>query len=47
MHSEEEMAAAGEFVVFLSGPEIQAQWHKDTGYYPVHVDALELLQEDG
>lgn len=47
VHSEEEIAAAGELIVFLSGPEIQAQWHKDTGYYPVHVDALEVLEEEG
>ena len=47
VHSEEEIAAAGEFVVFLSSPEIQAQWHKDTGYYPVHIDALQVLRDEG
>lgn len=46
-HSQEETEAAGEFVVFLSRPQSQADWHKGTGYFPVHVDAMDILEDEG
>lgn len=44
---EETVTAAGEFAKWIASPEQQARWHKGTGYYPVHKDAIEILEEDG
>lgn len=46
-HTPEETEAAGEFVRFLSSPEEQVDWHKTTGYFPVHEEAVEMLEEEG
>ncbi|MEI4486980.1 sn-glycerol-3-phosphate ABC transporter substrate-binding protein UgpB [Frigidibacter sp. MR17.14] len=37
----------GQFLNFLSSPEIQAQWHQDTGYLPITTAAYELSKEQG
>lgn len=39
---EEEQLGAWEFLKFAVSPEQQAQWHADTGYFPVRVSALDL-----
>lgn len=44
--SDAHRAAAAEFLQWMSSPEIQAEWHKQTGYIPMHVDALDLLEEE-
>ena len=44
---DDEYAAAAEFLNFLSTPEIQAQWHQDTGYLPITNAAYELTKESG
>ncbi|WP_135829613.1 extracellular solute-binding protein [Halorussus halobius] len=44
---EQTATAAGEFAKWIASPEQQARWHKGTGYYPVHKDSIELLEEDG
>ena len=46
-HSEEEYAAVWEFYKWLNRPEITAQWHKDTGYFPATKTAVKMLEEDG
>jgi sn-glycerol 3-phosphate transport system substrate-binding protein len=35
------------FFNFLSSPEVQAQWHQDTGYLPITQAAYELSQSQG
>lgn len=44
---DEEYAAAADFLNFLSTPEIQAQWHQDTGYLPITTPAYELTKSEG
>lgn len=39
---DEEQRGAWEFIKFAVSPEQQAQWHSDTGYFPVRVSAYEL-----
>ncbi|WP_162224630.1 extracellular solute-binding protein [Halorussus amylolyticus] len=39
--------AAGEFAKWVASPEQQARWHQGTGYYPVHKDSIEILEDDG
>lgn len=45
--SEEEQRGVAEFFNFLSSPEVQAQWHQDTGYLPITQAAYELSQAQG
>ncbi|TRD18935.1 sn-glycerol-3-phosphate ABC transporter substrate-binding protein UgpB [Palleronia caenipelagi] len=45
--SDEEYAGVAEFLSFLSSPEVQAQWHQDTGYLPITSAAAELTREQG
>jgi sn-glycerol 3-phosphate transport system substrate-binding protein len=35
------------FFEFLSQPEVQAQWHQDTGYLPITQASYDLTQEQG
>ncbi|MFN3823574.1 MAG: sn-glycerol-3-phosphate ABC transporter substrate-binding protein UgpB [Pseudorhodobacter sp.] len=35
------------FMNFLSSPEVQAQWHQDTGYLPATPAAAELTESQG
>jgi sn-glycerol 3-phosphate transport system substrate-binding protein len=35
------------FFTFLSGPEIQLDWHKSTGYVPITIAAYELAKKQG
>lgn len=44
---DEENKGAAEFFKFLSSPEIQYFWHKETGYVPITKAAYEMAQEDG
>ncbi|KMK66685.1 sn-glycerol-3-phosphate ABC transporter substrate-binding protein UgpB [Puniceibacterium sp. IMCC21224] len=43
--SEYEGVAA--FLNYLSSPEVQSQWHQDTGYLPITSAAAELTREQG
>jgi sn-glycerol 3-phosphate transport system substrate-binding protein len=43
----EEYKGVAAFLAFLSEPEIQAQWHQDTGYLPITLAAAELTREQG
>lgn len=46
-HESEEYTGAARFLTFLSSPEVQAQWHQDTGYLPITHAAYELTREQG
>jgi len=43
----EEQRAAAEFLGWLAQPAQQARWHKETGYFPIHEQAVEDLRTDG
>lgn len=45
--SEAKQEAAGEFLVWLSEPEQQKRWHKNTGYFPVREEAISQLESEG
>ena len=45
--SPEEYKGVAAFLNFLSSPEVQAQWHQDTGYLPITTAAGELTREQG
>ena len=43
----EERDAAGQFLAWLTQPEQQARWHRETGYLPVHEGGIDKLEADG
>lgn len=43
----EEYKAVAKFFTFLSKPEIQAEWHQETGYLPITMGAYELTKKSG
>jgi sn-glycerol 3-phosphate transport system substrate-binding protein len=43
-HPDNEIACAWNFVKYAISPEVQFEWHKTTGYYPVSRAALSLPQ---
>jgi len=45
--SREVRSAVGEFLAFLTGPEVQARWHRETGYLPVHRESVSRLRREG
>lgn len=45
--SREEQEAAGKFLGWLTEPEQQAYWHKETGYLPVNEGGITELRRDG
>ena len=46
-HSQEEYDAVWEFYKWIARPEVAAQWHKDTGYFPSSTMAEQLLRDEG
>ena len=46
-HKPEEYKAVAAFLSFLTKPEIQADWHKLTGYVPITKAAYELVKKEG
>ncbi|MEM1382825.1 MAG: sn-glycerol-3-phosphate ABC transporter substrate-binding protein UgpB [Pseudomonadota bacterium] len=42
-----EYKCVADFLNFLSGAEVQAEWHQNTGYVPITVSAWELSREQG
>ncbi len=46
-HSDEEYAAVSDFLSFLTQPEMQYFWHKETGYVPITNAAYDLAKSDG
>ena len=45
--SAEENKATAEFFRYLTSPEVQYMWHRETGYVPVTTAAYELAKADG
>lgn len=45
--SDEENAATAAFFEFLTRPETQYKWHRETGYVPITTAAYELAKADG
>jgi len=39
--------AIGEFLTWLTEPAQQMRWHRETGYFPVHEDAIPQLRSEG
>ena len=46
-HSDEENAATAAFFEYLTSPEVQYLWHRETGYVPITKAAYALAKEDG
>ncbi len=46
-HSPQEYEAIKEFLKWMIRPEVTAQWHKDTGYFPATNSAVKLLLDEG
>ncbi|MDA8870658.1 sn-glycerol-3-phosphate ABC transporter substrate-binding protein UgpB [Rhizobiaceae bacterium] len=44
---DEDYKGVAEFLNFLSGTDIQAKWHQDTGYLPITSAAAEKTKADG
>ena len=45
--SDEEYKGVAAFMNYLSSPEVQAQWHQDTGYLPITQAAADLTRSQG
>jgi sn-glycerol 3-phosphate transport system substrate-binding protein len=43
----DEYKAVAEFFRYLTKPEIQAQWHKDTGFLPITPAAYQMVEAEG
>ena len=43
----DEREAAGEFLAWLTQPEQQTNWHRETGYLPVHEGGIDQLEREG
>lgn len=45
--SEEENKATSEFFKYLTSPEVQYMWHRETGYVPITTAAYDMAKADG
>jgi sn-glycerol 3-phosphate transport system substrate-binding protein len=43
----DEYKGVAKFLTFLSKPELQAEWHQETGYLPITMAAYELTKKSG
>jgi sn-glycerol 3-phosphate transport system substrate-binding protein len=46
-HPAEEYEGVARFFSYLSRPEVQADWHQQTGYLPITLAAYDLTKEQG
>jgi len=46
-HKADEYKGVAAFFNYLASPEVQAQWHQDTGYLPITLAAYELTKSQG
>ncbi|MDA3789456.1 MAG: sn-glycerol-3-phosphate ABC transporter substrate-binding protein UgpB [Desulfobacula sp.] len=46
-HSKKEYKGVAAFLKFLSNNDMQEYWHKETGYFPITVDAYDSLKSKG
>lgn len=46
-HPEEENTCTAQFFTFLTSPEVQVYYHKNTGYVPITQAAYEMARDEG
>ena len=46
-HSKKEYEGVAAFLKFLAGNEMQSYWHKETGYFPITLNAYDALKKEG
>jgi len=46
-HSKKEYKGVAAFLKFLAGNKMQEYWHKQTGYFPITIDAYDSLKSKG
>ncbi len=46
-HKKKEYKGVAKFLKFLSNNEMQIYWHKETGYFPITINAYKQLKKDG
>jgi sn-glycerol 3-phosphate transport system substrate-binding protein len=46
-HDKAQYEGAAKFFAFLASPEKQLDWHKNTGYVPISLDAYEMGKKEG
>ena len=46
-HSKKEYKGVAAFLKFLASNDMQIYWHKQTGYFPITIDAYEVLKSEG
>jgi sn-glycerol 3-phosphate transport system substrate-binding protein len=46
-HPAEDYKGVAAFFNYLSSPEVQSEWHKETGYLPITIAAYELTKKEG
>jgi len=46
-HEADEYKGAAEFMNYISGSNIQAKWHQDTGYLPITMEGYEQTKAEG
>ncbi len=46
-HSKKEYKGVAAFLKFLAGNEMQMYWHKETGYFPITLNAYDELKKEG
>lgn len=45
--SKKEYKGVAAFLKYLASTDVQVLWHKETGYFPITLDAYEKLKKDG
>ena len=46
-HSKKEYKGVAAFLKHLASPDMQIYWHKETGYFPITLDAYQILKKQG
>jgi sn-glycerol 3-phosphate transport system substrate-binding protein len=46
-HKKKEYRGVAKFLKFLSNNDMQIYWHKETGYFPITINAYKQLKKDG
>ncbi len=46
-HTKKEYEGVAAFLEFLAGNEMQSYWHKETGYFPITLNAYNQLKTEG
>lgn len=46
-HSDDELEASRDFILYMTNTENMVSWHKLTGYYPVRNSSIDALKVEG